>query len=151
MPPVIGDYFERVTATTLEWTRWSQPDEWKKRFGKNAKIVPSAENKSYIDTLRKGLEGEFDEIETFIQNYPSSRRLERRLLYIKDFCASGQWILERSIRISGNDERCLLTGVQEPVAWVSDRNWVPGSFMIPTKSYDKILNIVELYEVLQKK
>ncbi|KAJ3534225.1 hypothetical protein NM208_g7631 [Fusarium decemcellulare] len=154
MPPVTVDYFERATNTTLEQNRRPRSDEWKKKFVQNARIVPSAETKPYIDTLREGLEAEVDEIEVFIKIYPiypSSRRLERQLLYIKDFCASGQWILERSIPIPEDPQRFLLMGVQEPVAWVSDRNWVPESLTNPSKCYEKVLNITELYEVLQKK
>ncbi|KAF4467794.1 hypothetical protein FALBO_5329 [Fusarium albosuccineum] len=155
MAPVTSNCCETMTATTLEWTRRPQLDEWNQRFVKNARIVLSAEDKSYIDTLRDNLEADVDEIEVFIRIYPlypNSRRLERQLLYIKDFCASGQWILERSIPIPGNPQRCrLLTGVQEPVAWVSDRNWFPKSLVSPTKRYDRVLNVIELHEVLQKK
>ncbi|RTE73919.1 hypothetical protein BHE90_011633 [Fusarium euwallaceae] len=41
--------------------------------------------------------------------------------------------------------------IQGPRAWVSDRNWAPEGLPPPQRSYGRILNCIELHEVLQKK
>ncbi|EEU48123.1 uncharacterized protein NECHADRAFT_75383 [Fusarium vanettenii 77-13-4] len=139
--------FERWTTATLEWVDWSEPDEWRKRLTRTAKISPDIENKALLEVLREG-DIEIDDIPCFIQPSRSSARWDRRVSQIEKFCAGGEFVLQNTI--AGDPERSEVTGTQEPEAWVSDRNWVDEALVGPRPNYPRILDNKKLFRVLEK-
>ncbi|KAH7010528.1 hypothetical protein EDB80DRAFT_573058 [Ilyonectria destructans] len=145
----VRDYFKQARAATLDWTDWSEPDDWKKQFGPGAKISGPAENIPFLDWLKENEVDVLSEIRAFVSSYPTSRRKERRADDIEGFCRGAKFVLDDSV--PGDHSHSQLTDAQEPTAWVSDRNWVPGSETAPRRYYERVLNNTELCEVLQKK
>ncbi|KAM5353239.1 hypothetical protein ACJZ2D_016864 [Fusarium nematophilum] len=131
---------------TREYINSSQRDDWKKRFGPKIRLLGSFENQPFLDIIRQH-ELDFPEVSSFVIPDPTSQRWERRASYIEGFCAGGSFILDNSI--PGDPRYSHVTDGQEPTAWVSDRNRVLDT--APRKHYDRVLNVIEFFEVLQKK
>ncbi|RKL08733.1 hypothetical protein BFJ70_g16746 [Fusarium oxysporum] len=146
--PAPGDYFERVTTATRECIDWYQHDGWNKRFGRKIRLLGSEENRAFLDMIREHVPG-FSEVPVFILPDPSSRRWERIALQIEWFCEGASFVLDRSV--PDDAENPTFEDVQEPRAWVSDRNCAPEGLPPPQRVYGKVLNCIELYAVLQKK
>ncbi|KAF5712069.1 hypothetical protein FGLOB1_4732 [Fusarium globosum] len=154
--PTIGGYLERVkaaaidrvTTATLEWGDWYESDEWRKRFGNKVMIIPMDENKAYLEVLHAtGLE--IDEIAAFMTPYPSSPRWERRVLVVEGFCEGADFTLRNFVPDDATSSR--LQDTQEPKAWVSDRNLIHPRNGQSRRAYGRIVNNVELYEIVQQK
>ncbi|KAF4439997.1 hypothetical protein FACUT_3772 [Fusarium acutatum] len=162
--PTIGGYLERVkaatlervktaaidrvTSATLEWGDWYESDEWRKRFGNKVLVIPVDENKAYLEVLHAtGLE--IDEIPAFMTPYPSSPRWERRVLLVEGFCEGADFTLRNFVPDDATSSR--LQDTQEPKAWVSDRNLIHPRNGQSRQAYGRIVNNVELYEIVQQK
>ncbi|KAJ4062974.1 hypothetical protein NW753_004442 [Fusarium oxysporum] len=139
---------DRVTTATLEWGDWYESDEWRKGFGNKVLIIPLDENKAYLEVLHAtGLE--IDEIPAFMTPYPSSPRWERRVLLVEGFCEGADFRLRNFVPDDASSSR--LQDTQEPKAWVSDRNLIHPRNGQSRRAYGRIVNNVELYEIVQQK
>jgi hypothetical protein len=92
---------------------------------------------------------EFSEIPTFVLPDPTSRRWERIASFIESFCGGASFVLDSSI--PGDVENLTFVNSQEPRAWVSDRNDSLEGFPPPERIYGRVLDCIQLYQVLQKK
>ncbi|KAF9774981.1 hypothetical protein IL306_006980 [Fusarium sp. DS 682] len=154
--PTVGGYLERVrtaaldrvTTATLEWGDWYESDEWRKRFGSKVMIIPLNENKAYLEVLRDtGLE--IDEIFAFMTPYPSSPRWARKVLFVERFCEGADFSLRNFVPDDAGSSR--LQDTQESKAWVSDHNLVLPRTGRSRRAYGRIVNNIELYEIVQQK
>ncbi|RSL55960.1 hypothetical protein CEP53_006944 [Fusarium sp. AF-6] len=138
------DDVTRITGATLECAS-GPADEWKERFGRTIDLSVSVENRSFIDILRENLD-EVSEVEMFC--YPSmlSARSERAVSHVKRFCEGASFALD--VCVASDAENPTIADIQEPEAWVSDRN---QDFEYPQPNYPRILDCKKLYLVLQKK
>ncbi|KAH7269391.1 uncharacterized protein BKA55DRAFT_588120 [Fusarium redolens] len=111
-------------------------------------VIPLDENKSYLDVLHDtGLE--IDEIPAFMTPYPSSPRWERRVLFVEGFCEGADFTLRNFVPDDAGSSR--LQDTQEPKAWVSDRNLIHPRNGQSRRAYGRIVNNIELYEIVQQK
>lgn len=140
-------YVTHLTSDTLEWFSWNQQDEWE-RLSQTAKVSVSVENRPFIDIIMEVLP-EASEIPIFFLPRMSSARWERRVLYIEKFCAGAPFAINGPVL--GDAEDPMFKNIQEPKAWVSDRNFAHEGFPPPQRVRGRVLGPTAFYEVLQKK
>ncbi|RSM00238.1 hypothetical protein CDV31_011859 [Fusarium ambrosium] len=123
-------YVTRITRTTLEWA--SEPaDEWEEPFGRTIKLSGLIENKPFVDILRESMV-DISEVGAFCYPSMSTARSDRAASHVEQFCEGASFALD--VFVPGN---VTLEGIQEPRAWVSDRN---QHFEYPQPNYPRELD-----------
>lgn len=149
--PRATSVFDRVFTYTseLRGTIFAEQDEWKKqcRKIKNVKYSASEHNKPFTEVLTERAEEDCPEISTVMNLHPSIRG-GYETLCVEAFCKGAELVL-LGIHPS-QAQGSQLAEVQEPKAWVSDRNyWLLKDGASDTSFYGNVLDRVKFYEVLQ--
>ncbi|GKU19319.1 unnamed protein product [Fusarium langsethiae] len=141
---VTSRYFDWVaTATSVIWT---EQDEWKKQY-KMVKYSASEHNRPFTEMLRERNGYECAEISFVMDRHPSTRG-EHETLCVEAFCQGAEAVLLESDPSSIRGHQ--LSNVDEPKAWISDRNyWLLRDAVPRTLLYENILGRMEFYQVLQ--
>jgi hypothetical protein len=143
-PRVASRYFDWVaTATSAIWT---EQDEWKKQY-RIIKYSASEHNKPFTEILRERNGYDCPEISFVMERHPSTRG-EHETLCVEAFCQGAELVLLGLDPTQIRDHQ--LANVEEPKAWVSDRNyWLLRDAATETPLYGNILGRLEFYKVLQ--
>lgn len=133
-----------ATATSVMFT---EQDEWKKQY-KMVKYSASEHNKSLIEVLKERNGNDFDEISPFMNQHPSNRG-EQETQRVEAFCEGFDMVLH------GSDTTLIrghkLANIEEPRAWVSDRNyWLLKDNPTETSRHGNVLGRIDLYNILRK-
>ncbi|RKK83886.1 hypothetical protein BFJ68_g17403 [Fusarium oxysporum] len=107
-------------------------DQWKKRYCVTIDLLGSCENRTYLEFIREH-DPDVPEIPTFILPDPRSRRWKRISSYIESFCEGASFVFGSSVSDDSNNPD--FRDMQEPRAWVSDRNHAAEGLPPPERVY----------------
>jgi len=131
------------TATSVIWT---EQDEWKKQY-KLVKYAPSEHNKPFTQVLRERNGCDYPDISTIMDQH-SSVRGDYETLRVEAFCQGADQVLFGADPTLMRDHQ--LANIEEPRAWVSDRNyWLLKDDRKDVSLYGNVLSRLDLYKVLQ--
>jgi hypothetical protein len=125
---------------------WAEQDEWKKQY-KMVNNSASEHNKRFEDLLRERSGCDSLDVSTFMDQHPSTRG-EQETPCIEAFCQGAYMVLHEPDSILIRDHQ--VTDIEEPRAWVSDRNyWLLKDDATGAPLYGNALGRIEFYKVLQ--